>query len=50
MRGKQNEPSYIKYTAQYLSQFYEINYKEFIELTDNNFFKLFKKVNKDIHL
>lgn len=50
MRGKQNEPSYIKYTAQYLSQFYEINYEEFISLTDNNFFKLFNKANKDIHL
>ena len=42
-RGKQNQPSYIKYTAEYLSNFFNVKYKEFIDITDNNFYKLFSK-------
>ncbi len=47
MRGKINEPSFIKYTAEYLSNFYNIELSEFIKITDNNFFKLFNKTKRD---
>ena len=42
-RGKQNQPSYVKYTAQYLSEFFNVQFQEFIDITDNNFYKLFSK-------
>ncbi len=50
MRGNINEPSYIKYTAEYLSGFYNLEFNEFIKITDNNFFKLFNKTKRDNHL
>tara|TARA_B100001057_G_scaffold390774_1_gene398830 strand:+ start:1947 stop:2729 length:783 start_codon:yes stop_codon:yes gene_type:complete len=50
MRGKINEPSYIKYTAEYLSNFLNLEINEFEKLTNNNFFKLFSKAKKDNHL
>ena len=42
-RGKINEPSYVKYISEYLSDFYNIPHKKFNEITDNNFYKLFSK-------
>ena len=42
-RGKINEPSYVKYIAEYLSIFFNISLNEFIKITDNNFYKLFSK-------
>ena len=42
-RGKINEPSYVKYISEYLSNFYNIPQNEFNEITDNNFYKLFSK-------
>ena len=50
MRGKQNQPAYIKYTAEYLSKFYQIDISEFEKITNNNFFKLFNKTKKDNYL
>ena len=50
MRGKQNEPSFIKYTAEYLADLLNLELEELISVTDNNFFKLFNKAKKDIHL
>ena len=50
MRGKMNEPSFIKYTAEYLSRFFNLQTKEFEEITNNNFFKLFTKAKKDNQL
>tara|TARA_Y100000768_G_C23968773_1_gene679365 strand:- start:1414 stop:2196 length:783 start_codon:yes stop_codon:yes gene_type:complete len=50
MRGKTNEPSYIKYTAEYLSNFYNLSFNEFETITDNNFFKLFNKTKRDNQL
>ena len=47
MRGKLNEPSYLKFTCQYLADFYKMDFFEFSKLTDNNFYKLFSKVKKD---
>tara|TARA_Y100001970_G_scaffold69243_1_gene88328 strand:- start:6227 stop:7015 length:789 start_codon:yes stop_codon:yes gene_type:complete len=46
MRGKDNEPSYIKYTFEYLSDFFSIPLNKFIEITDNNFYKLFSKAKR----
>ena len=47
MRGRENEPSFIKYTANYLAEFYSMNIDDFIKLTDNNFYKLFSRVKED---
>ena len=47
MIGKDNEPSFVRYTAEYLANFYSIDLDEFIKLTDNNFYKLFSRVKKD---
>ena len=47
MRGKDNEPSFVKFTANYLADYYSIDKDAFFKLTDNNFYKLFSRVNKD---
>ena len=47
MRGKTNEPSFVKYIAEYLSGFYNIDFYEFEKITDNNFFNLFNKTKRD---
>ena len=41
MRGKKNEPSFIKYTVNKLSELKEISNKEIIKNTTNNFNNLF---------
>ena len=40
-RGSTNEPSFIKYTAQKLSEIKKISYENLIVKTTDNFFKLF---------
>ena len=47
MRGKSNEPSYVKYTGEYLAEFYSMTKESFFELTDNNFYKLFSRAKRD---
>ncbi len=47
MRGKSNEPSYVKYTGEYLADFYSMTKDSFSELTDNNFYKLFSRAKRD---
>ncbi len=47
MRGKKNEPAFIKYTAEFLSKFYNLDIDVFEKITDNNFFKLFNKTKRD---
>ena len=47
MRGKDNEPSYVKFTADYLADFYSMQKDDFYKLTDNNFYKLFSRVKQD---
>ena len=42
-RGKSNEPSNIKYIAEYLSNFLDVSLADIINATDNNFYKLFSK-------
>ena len=41
MRGKKNEPSFIKYTISKLSELKNITDKEIIKITTNNFDNLF---------
>ena len=44
LRGKTNEPSYIIHTVKFLSEIKKIDYKNFSEITTNNFFNLFGKL------
>lgn len=43
-RGQQNEPAFIKYTAEFLSGLLNIEFNEFCNITTKNFLKLFNKV------
>ena len=45
-RGKLNEPSYVKLTAEYLSNFFKISLSEIEKNTDDNFYNLFTKAIK----
>ena len=47
MRGKLNEPSFIKFTGEFLADFYSMTKENFFELTDNNFYKLFSRAKRD---
>ncbi len=40
-RGKQNEPSFVKFTAQKLSEIKKISEDDLIKITTDNFYKLF---------
>lgn len=42
-RGKPNEPSYVKYTAEFLSNLRDIPYGELAKATSDNFYALFSK-------
>ena len=42
-RGKPNEPAFVKYIAEYLSEFYKISISSIVKKTDDNFYKLFSK-------
>ena len=42
-RGKLNEPSYVKFTANYLSDFFQIPIAKIVKNTDDNFYNLFTK-------
>ena len=42
-RGKKNEPSYVKYIGEFLSNFFNISLEELTKQTDDNFYKLFSK-------
>ena len=41
MRGKKNEPSFLKYTLKKLSEIKMIEFNELEKITNNNFEKLF---------
>lgn len=43
MRGKQNEPSYLKYTAEFMANLLGMRLENFTDITTNNFFNLFKR-------
>lgn len=40
-RGKRNDPSYVKYTAQVLADIHDISYEELVKITNQNAKKLF---------
>ena len=42
-RGKKNEPSFVKYTAEKLANIREISISELVETTTSNFNKLFNQ-------
>ena len=41
MRGKQNEPSFIKYTLQKLSEIKSVEFSDLEKITNKNFDRLF---------
>lgn len=43
-RGKINQPSYTKFTAEFLANLLNINFEEIQNITTKNFFKLFNRV------
>lgn len=43
MRGRDNEPSYLKYTAEFMAKLLDVSTYNFIGITTNNFFNLFNK-------
>ena len=45
LRGKPNEPSYIKHTVKFLSDLKKVSYKDFAKSTTQNFFNLFGELN-----
>ena len=45
-RGKINEPSFVKYTAEKLAELKNISFEELANITTNNFYRLFNKVKR----
>jgi TatD DNase family protein len=45
-RGKTNEPAYVRYTATALAEQRGLAVEEVIEITGDNFFRLFAKVER----
>ncbi len=45
-RGRPNEPSYVKYTAKFLSELLEIPYEALAKATTDNFYNLFTKASR----
>tara|TARA_B100000029_G_C17408861_1_gene899938 strand:- start:541 stop:1086 length:546 start_codon:yes stop_codon:yes gene_type:complete len=45
MRGKINEPAFIKHTVEYLSNMFELTTNDLSNITTSNFFKLFNKIS-----
>lgn len=45
-RGRQNEPSYVKYTAEFVAELRGISLEELTEATTGNFYKLFPHARK----
>ena len=43
-RGHKNEPAFVKYTAEFISNLINIDFNEFCDITTNNFLNLFKKI------
>ena len=43
-RGKRNEPAFVRYTAEYLSELKNVSIQKLSEQTTKNFLKLFDKV------
>ena len=46
-RGKTNEPSFVKYTAQKVAELKSVSEDEIAAVTTENFFKLFNKIQRE---
>ena len=46
-RGKTNQPSHIIHTLKKLAEIRDIDYDQIIKITNENFFRLFTKLNKE---
>lgn len=46
-RGKRNEPSFVKYVADEIAQLKNLSSREIGEITSQNFFDLFTKINRN---
>ena len=46
-RGKRNEPSYVNYTLEKISEIKKVKKEELINTTTKNFFTLFSKIKND---
>ncbi len=49
-RGKRNEPSFVRHTAELVADIKGITYQEFIEISGTNFFNLFSKASPPIDI
>ncbi|WP_417623660.1 TatD family hydrolase [Paremcibacter congregatus] len=45
-RGKPNEPSYVRYTAEYLSDLLDVPFDHLAQTTTDNFYRLFTKAHR----
>ena len=50
MRGKRNEPAFVRYTAEFLARLRGEPAEELSEQTTKNFFRLFRKATKSPEL
>lgn len=46
MRGKANEPAFVKHTAEFLANHFEVSFEELAKVTTDNFFELFSKTER----
>lgn len=44
-RGRRNEPSFVRYTAEQLARLKDVNFEELAQITSDNFYKLFRKAS-----
>ena len=45
LRGRRNEPAFVKYTAERLAQIKDIPFAELAQITSDNFYRLFRKAS-----
>ena len=45
LRGRRNEPAFVKYTAEKLAQIKDISFAELAQITSDNFYRLFRKAS-----
>ena len=46
-RGKRNEPSYVRYTVEKISEIKKMTIPEITRITTNNFFNLFSNIKNE---
>lgn len=48
LRGKTNEPAYVKHTAQFVADLQQVSYETLAEQTTRNFFTLFNTASREV--